>query len=118
MLLQASQTSRTTAGALLRRISRSTAEKVGWCPGVRWSSSKTGGVKFSANDASTGAITGEFQEFGADHTINLAYCARYTTGGNFAAGPTVTDVGTNGRTLCNTTLPVACSAPVAIPVAP
>ena len=71
---------------------------------------------FVAKDAVYGVDVGDIREF-EDTARSIAYCGAYGLGLNSFKGPTVND-STRPFLLanCNRVLPVACAAPVAIPV--
>ena len=68
-------------------------------------------------DAAAGAQVGE-SFLSPGFAISQAYCARYRTGFGTVQGSRILANGAQVLGACNVTLPVSCSAPVAIPVAP
>ena len=71
---------------------------------------------FYTMDAATGAYINAYGLPVEETAVERAYCDRYQAANPASTGPLVDSNGVVGWTLCGQTLPVACSAPVSIPV--
>ena len=72
---------------------------------------------YEAHDAATGPQVG-IAKLTAAEALVVAYCHRYTNGQSDKVAPILASVGEILLGACSLDLPVACSAPVAIPVTP
>ena len=92
--------------------------RLGWLvPGGPMIPARTTTDLYRPLDAATGGGVG-FTQVSPHVALSLAHCSRYTLNATSVGGSSVNRFGNQVVSSCNLILPVACSAPVAIPVAP